>query len=160
MNSISHQHGATLIVSLIMLVVLTLLVVSGIRFSSSNMRIAGNMQAQEEAATLAQQVIEQIISNNDFTKTPPLPQNFDINNDSVNDFTVTIAATCLHSLQALRNEPIPNDCFGEGTPACFWSGWNVQSVARDIKTGATATINQGINVLIGRTSALMNCGAT
>ena len=160
MTTNTNQRGATLIVSLIMLVVLTLLVVSGIRFSSSNLRIAGNMQAQEEAATLAQQVIEQIISNNDFTKTPPPPQNFDINKDSVNDFTVTIKATCLHSRQALRNEPIPDDCFGEGDPACFWSGWNVQSVAMDTKTGAKATIHQGINVLIGRDSALMNCGAT
>ena len=55
------QQGATLLVGMIMMVVLTLLVVFGIRSGNTNLRIAGNMQTQAEASAATQQVIEQVI---------------------------------------------------------------------------------------------------
>ena len=55
------QQGATLLVGMIMMVVLTLLVVFGIRSSNTNLRIAGNMQSQVEAGAATQQVLEQVI---------------------------------------------------------------------------------------------------
>ena len=56
-----RQTGSTLLVSMVMLVVLTLLVVFAIRSGNTNLRIAGNMQSQAEAAAATQQVIEQVI---------------------------------------------------------------------------------------------------
>ncbi|MGH8830136.1 MAG: pilus assembly PilX family protein, partial [Polaromonas sp.] len=55
------QQGATLLVGMIMMVVLTLLVVFSLRSGNTNLRIAGNMQTQAEAAAATQQVIEQVI---------------------------------------------------------------------------------------------------
>ncbi|MFD2270060.1 PilW family protein [Undibacterium arcticum] len=75
MTNNQRQSGATLVVSLIMLVVLTLLVVSAIRFGNTNLRVAGNMQVQTEVAAVAQQAIEQVIDA-----------------DNPVDFTTTIAA--------------------------------------------------------------------
>ena len=65
------QHGATLVTALVMLVVLTLLVLSAIRSSTTNLRIAGNMQMQGEIVEAAQQAAEQIISYN-FPANPQL----------------------------------------------------------------------------------------
>ncbi len=58
MNNRRNQTGITLVVSLIMLVVLTLLVVSGIRFGNINLKIAGNAQTEIEAAAATQRAIE------------------------------------------------------------------------------------------------------
>lgn len=53
------QSGITLVVSLIMLIVLTLLVVSAIRFGNINLKISGNAQTEAEATAAIQVAIEQ-----------------------------------------------------------------------------------------------------
>jgi len=63
MRAQSHQSGLTLVVSLIMLIVLTLLVVSAIRFGNINLKITGNAQTQTEAAAAAQVAVEQQIQS-------------------------------------------------------------------------------------------------
>jgi hypothetical protein len=56
------QRGITLVVSLIMLVVLTLLVVSAIRFGNINLRIAGNAQTEAEATAATQVALEKMVA--------------------------------------------------------------------------------------------------
>ena len=60
-SSRRRQRGATLLIGMIMLVVLTLLVLFAIRSGNTNLRIAGNMQTQAEVGAAAQQAIEQVI---------------------------------------------------------------------------------------------------
>jgi hypothetical protein len=55
------QAGITLVVSLVMLVVLTLLVVSAIRFGNINLKISGNAQTEAEAAAATQVAIEKTL---------------------------------------------------------------------------------------------------
>src|SRR3989442_15668775 len=91
-----RQSGATLVVSLIMLLVLTLLVVSAIRLGNTNLRVVGNMQVQTETAAATQQAIEQVIDVNnpvDFT-TITAPQTVTITTGSVS-YDVNVAKpTC------------------------------------------------------------------
>ena len=61
MKNPHRQSGITLVVSLIMLVVLTLLVVSAIRFGNINLRIAGNAQTEAEASAATQVALEQML---------------------------------------------------------------------------------------------------
>ncbi len=56
------QRGITLVVSLIMLIVLTLLVVSAIRFGNINLRIAGNAQAEAEASAATSVQLEKTVA--------------------------------------------------------------------------------------------------
>ena len=56
-----RQTGITLVVSLIMLVVLTLLVVSAIRFGIINLKISANAQMDAEAAAATQVAIERML---------------------------------------------------------------------------------------------------
>lgn len=59
----NRQRGATLIVVLVMLVVLTLLAVAGMRMSTSSLQIVGNMQARRYVDNIAQQAIEDVMTN-------------------------------------------------------------------------------------------------
>src|SRR5437016_5220957 len=94
-NPHSRQAGATLLVSLVMLVLITLLAVSAINSGTINLRIAGNMQSRDEARAAAQQAIEQFISSYaNFYPTPPTAAtsyNIDIDNNGTNDYVVSVA---------------------------------------------------------------------
>lgn len=61
MKNIRRQKGATLLVGMIMLVVLTLLVVFAIRSSNTGLQVAGNMQAKVEADGAVSRAIETTI---------------------------------------------------------------------------------------------------
>lgn len=65
-----RQRGATLIVTLIMLVVITLFAVSAFNSSNINMKVVGNMQQQGEAMRASQRAIEETVSHTDFYNTP------------------------------------------------------------------------------------------
>ncbi len=154
----NSQRGTTLVVSLIMLVVLTLLVVSGIRSSNVNLRIVGNMQVQEEARAAAQQAIEEVISNTNFTLATPAAR-------TVNGYTVTFTQpVCLSSKPiAVGDHGLPSDgsCLVSAlaSPLCYWTTWDIAATAKDLKTGATTILHQGISMLAGSDAALNNCGA-
>ena len=85
---IKQQRGSTLLVALIMLALLTLVAVSAINSTTTSLQMVGNAQFSEEADAAAQQAIENVISTGDFKSTPPAPQNIDVNNDGVADYTV------------------------------------------------------------------------
>ena len=152
----NRQRGATLVVSLIMLVVLTLLAVSGIRSSSVNLRIAGNMQMQAEASAAAQQAIEEVISNTNFTLLKPAVK-------TVDSYTVTFdQPVCQSAKPVTKVDPgLPADgsCLGStGSPYCYWTTWDIAASAIDPKTGATTKLHQGISVLAGKNAVLQFCG--
>lgn len=167
----NRQRGATLVVGLVMLVVLTLLVLSAIRSSNVNMRIVGNMQMQEETSAAAIQATEQVISSN-FTISPASQAiAIDINNDDITDYTANVSApSCTGSLAVTNNNLDPNNpddttCISSGvyTPGAFVSGvdaaataqswcyiqqWEVQAQVNDDRTGATATSVQGVSMRV------------
>ena len=166
-----RQQGVTLVVGLIMLIVLTLLVVSAVRFSSTNLRIAGNMQVQTEAAAAAQQGIEKFISA-DFTLVPASATvNIDLNNDGVTDYVAKIATPVCNSTQPLTgadgNPSLTDDqsLFSSGnadnsgiidskgnstggTSFIQKQKWDVQAQVTDTKTGANLTQHQGVAVRV------------
>jgi len=63
MKTKALQRGATLLISLIMLVILTLFAVSAINLSSVNLKIVGNMQAQKEMEAAGDEAIQQVIGD-------------------------------------------------------------------------------------------------
>jgi type IV pilus assembly protein PilX len=70
---IAHrQAGAALIVGLLLLLVLTVLAVSGMNATSMNLIMAGNEQYSQSAFQAAESGIEQAISKNQFNPDPSL----------------------------------------------------------------------------------------
>src|SRR5688572_26041587 len=93
--SVDRQRGATLVVGLIMLVLITLLVTSAFTLSNTNSKSVGNMQIRNEAVAAANKAIEQVVSS-PFTAAPAAEAiDVDLNNDGTTDYTVAFAApTC------------------------------------------------------------------
>jgi hypothetical protein len=65
-----RETGATLLVTLIMLVMITLFAVSAFNTSNSNLKTVANMQARAEAMAASTRTIEETISHTDFASTP------------------------------------------------------------------------------------------
>ena len=61
-NPFGRQRGATLVVTLVMLVLLTMFAVSAITLSSATSKIVGNVQARKVVDGIAQRVVDQVIS--------------------------------------------------------------------------------------------------
>ncbi|MBI2306580.1 MAG: pilus assembly PilX N-terminal domain-containing protein [Rhodocyclales bacterium] len=62
-TSYSRQQGSVLIISLIMLVVLTLIGISMIRMTTTNLQLVNNMQGRHQALAAANDVVNQVLSS-------------------------------------------------------------------------------------------------
>ena len=101
-----RQRGAVLLVGLVMLVMVTLLAVSGFNMVKVNQQVAGNMESRAQAMVAANAAIEEAISSTLFISSPDnLLLNacgsannrcYDFNGDDVNDITVVVRTpTCV-----------------------------------------------------------------
>ena len=180
MNKRQSQSGATLIVSMIMLIVVTLLVVYSIRSGNTNLRIAGNMQRQSEALIASQQAIEQVIgqikASNNINLIPA--QNITVSSSgasyTVSTNSLGAPGACIlqvpvqtSSLDPSKAADIP--CFqsvdvdkpitSTGTAAstlsaCNDQSWEIVATINDASSGTQLTQVQGINI---RTPATVAC---
>ena len=172
----NKQQGATLLVGMVMLVVLTLLVVFSLRSGNTNLRIAGNMQSQAEAAAATQQVIEQVLENLSLPATDISlvnAQTIVVANGNSN-YTVqveTMANKCIFTAPVLNSQLDPskaNDtpCFASvdndaavtsgGTlttqpPSCNTQQWEIAAEATDSVSGAKVAQVQGVTVRVPST---------
>lgn len=179
MNSLRRkkQQGATLLVGMIMMVVLTLLVVFGIRSGNTNLRIAGNMQVQAETAAATQQVIEQVIEQIKLTEDLSLinEQQVPVSVGNVT-YTVTVADMnkCVMDVPVLNSalDPLkandmpcfesidgdppinPDGTLGSKPSACKTQQWDIEASVTDGTSGTKVTHVQGINI---RVPATVNC---
>ena len=133
----SRQHGAVLIVSLVMLVVLTLFVLSSTRIATGNLRIVGNFQAKQNVEAQAQAVIEQVLSGIAPFYTPTSSVAI---TGVPTGMTATIGArSCVKSAPASGYSAVnpfsPQDTY-----------WNVPVTITDSITGTTSTITQGVRI--------------
>lgn len=171
-----RQTGATLIVSMIMLVVLTLLVVFSIRSGNTNLRIAGNMQHQAEAFAATQQAIEQVIEQIKATDNIALiaAQTVVVPTGGVT-YSVAVAPmnTCIVEVPILNEALDPSNandvpCFespdddraikAEGTlttrlAACKQQQWEIQAGVTDSASGTSLTQVQGLSIRVPATVA-------
>ena len=65
-----RQRGASLIVAIVFLLLLGTLALTGLRASTTNVTIVGNMQARQEVSATAQMLIEQTVSSDEFARNP------------------------------------------------------------------------------------------
>ncbi len=81
----SRQRGAALVVGLILLLVLTILAVSGVITSTLELRMVGNTQLQERAFQAAEVAIEDALANSPLSTSIPVLQPMIPNPDSPDD---------------------------------------------------------------------------
>lgn len=147
MNAPQRQRGVALVIGMIMLVLLTLLVVSAVNSGSINLRITSNMQSQDEARAVASQAIEKFVSSyGNFYPTPTAYPNvdYDINNDAVPEYKVSIAApVCKGAAHQIPGRSIDCENGVKSGLYCWDTLWEVTASASDTKTGVTQTVTQG-----------------
>lgn len=160
----NRQRGATLIIGLIMLVLITLIVVSAFTLSSTNLKSVGNVQARDESLAAASQVIETLISTGStpfYNNGNTMTYTVDINKDSVADYSVAVApALCVGARYA--SDPAPSDV---ELPAALQGGadwntdWDIDAKVSDLKgSGAAMSVREGVRVRMSQSQKSLVCG--
>lgn len=177
-TKIRSQQGATLLVALIMLVVLTLFAISAFNTGTTNIKVVGNMQARSEALNVAQQAIETVISTPLFISSPA---NAVLNPcGAANTLCTDITGTGVTEYTTKLNPqpgcvvvvPIKNEqlnlsnsedlgCaagqlqqFGvagavTGNSLCANTVWEITAETTGAATGAKVKVTQGVGVQVG-----------
>jgi hypothetical protein len=178
----ARQRGVTLIVTLVLLLLVGLVAVTGLGGSERNLRVAGNMQMRSEATAAAQSLVEQTLSSAAFTRDPAaaaaVPYPTDVDGDARPDYVARLEPrpACLRVRPVRTSEldpDVPGDvaCMGSGGMAsgrdfnatgngdslCAETMWNVSASVADETTGATVRLNQGVTVRVPVNDALNGC---
>jgi Tfp pilus assembly protein PilX len=184
-----RQKGATLLIGLVMLIVLTLIVISSFNFGKTNLEIVSNMQQRQETIGAAQQALELAINSSRFVEYPldvyTEPCNgsnklcIDVNGDGANDVNVELkpAPTCLvaqtiksSSLNFAKEEDtqcstgVQQTAGIEGSVTgdsrCSETIWEITAHAEDVATGATADVTQGVAIRVDTNNIVTACPTT
>lgn len=158
------QRGATLIVGLIMLVLITLLVTSAFTISTSGLKSMGNMQVRDEAIAAGNKAIEQVLSS-PFTNAPTGEViNVDLNNDGTTDYVVTFnTPTCVNASSIPSTSVAPSSIslgptFNPATSTLYETVWDLDAnVADPNGSGAAVRMHQGVRVLLNQTQVSAVC---
>lgn len=127
-----QQTGATLLVALIFLLMMTLFAITAINMSTVNLRIVGNMQTSKALDAAAQAAIEQAISSmSQFSLTPT--------SLVVGDATVE-PPTCIESRVATGYSAVVTNIIPEDNT------WEVIATVTDLDSGARSAIHQGVQI--------------
>ncbi|MEK9802390.1 MAG: pilus assembly PilX N-terminal domain-containing protein [Curvibacter sp.] len=178
MQALQHttQRGATLIVTLIFLMVMSLLSVTLFNITSTNTRITGNAQVRNEALAAAQVALASTISDTQFATNPALiaatPFTVDVDGDGRVDYSVKRdprpRCNKVKTLKANELDPaIPADlaCMGSaaasnsgidsaltgsatGDSMCANSEWNIRASVSDPASHVEVAINQGVSLRV------------
>jgi Tfp pilus assembly protein PilX len=144
-HSRQDQRGATLLVTLIMLVVLTLFAVTAFNLSSVNLKIVGNFQQQKETDATVQQALAQVLSTIAAFESPAVI-NLCIPGGTTppcaaSQHNVTIDRPRCNYTTAARGY---TKVLGQLTPED--TNWDVRASYTDTVTNAKAAIVQGVSV--------------
>lgn len=146
------QRGATLVIGLIMLVLITLMLITALTLGIGNFRAVSNMQYREEAIAAASKAIEQVITG-PFTAAPAVDTILvDIDNNGTNDYTVAIAVPqCISATQAFGADPSSLSLPPAMTVASTWNTvWDIDATVSPASNvgGAAVRVRTGVRVLL------------
>lgn len=152
-----RQSGATLIIAMIMLVVLTLFVISAVKLSNVNLQIVGNYQWQKEMENATDSALEWVISASTSFGSG-------LGKDICQDGSVVATGACtlinpqigaVSSPQCTNNQTATGYTKKLGELAPDDNDWLAKATATDPVTNAKVTIYRGVTVrqLAGNCSA-------
>ena len=170
MTPMRRQNGATLLIGLIMLVLLTLMAVTSFRLGKSNLQIVGNMQFRNETLRAAEEALEASISL-PTSVTVASTASVDVNADGSPDVAVTITPT-LQQAFVLRNTQLNLTNYGNladpgqlgcalgqaqafgvvgaatGNSLCARAVYDLKVVAKEAATNTSVELHQGVGIQV------------
>jgi hypothetical protein len=152
--SLHAQRGATLVVGLVMLVLITVMVTSAFKLSDTNLKSVGNMQFRDEALAAANKAIEQVLSS-PFTDSPTGQSILvDINNDGTNDYEAVFdAPECIGDSDIVISAADGSSlylgaAFAVAGSTFYQTIWDIGTTVTDAASGASIQVHQGTRVLL------------
>ncbi|MEH6584490.1 MAG: hypothetical protein V7754_21335 [Halioglobus sp.] len=148
-----REKGAiTIFIAMVMLIMITGLIMTEFSMSVSNLRAVGNVQSRGEAISAARVEIEKVIGS-PFTADPAGVVNnalgVDINNDSIDDYVVSIEEPiCERALQANLTSISSVQLPGFSPGSAYNTIWRIRGTATDSISGASVTVVQRVRVLL------------
>jgi hypothetical protein len=168
----NFQTGVTLVVSLIMLVVLTLMVISSIRFGNINLKVANNAQIDAEAQAASLTAIEKMLVEIDAAD--KIDDVAAMNNQTIStggtSYQVSVSKpACIMTRYLMstelkpRTNPEDRACFGGGgadqiisatgtivaqPTECKSQQWETTAAIADASSGANMTMVQGVSARV------------
>lgn len=146
--SLGRQRGATLVMGLIMLTVITLMVISAFTLSSTNLKSVGNMQFRNDAIAAANKAIEQVVGSA-FTTTKTIQEiNVDLNNDGAVDYVVTIGIpVCVRA--SVGGGPVKSSItLPNMSSTGFWNTvWDIEATVTDVVSRASVKVHTAVRQL-------------
>lgn len=176
----NRQQGATLLVGLIMLVLMTLMAVASFNLGRSNLIVVGNMQHRQEVVETAKAAVEEVISSANFTVSPTTAlgaanntKSYDTNGDGNSDVSVALTpAPCIKVAKVIKVSELDvtnsNDqpCIlgvaqnlgmagaSSQDSLCADTVWEIKAVATNAATQASASVVQGLAVRVAADSGI------
>ena len=161
-----NQRGSTLLMGLILLVLLTLMGLASINTATSNLKVVGNMQYQQEALGAAQVSLNKVLSKGSFFADPstaPTSDTVDMTGDGVADYTVALTQPCILSAKdilvselsltnaddllcmsssSLKNAGIMGQATGAAKSDCANVTWRVTASVNDTSSKSAVSLTQ------------------
>jgi Tfp pilus assembly protein PilX len=155
---LQQQRGATLVVALIMMTLVTLLVTSSFSMSKVNLSAVNNLQTQEGALAAANLALEGVLES-PFTDDPVAAAsdiNVDLNNDNVADYVVTVAVP--QCMRATRSGEAAGSSVTLSLPGATWNTvWLLNASVTDAATGASTSVRSAVRVLLSESQKVTAC---
>jgi Tfp pilus assembly protein PilX len=141
---LNRQRGATLIVGLVMLVLLTIMVSSAFTLSTINTKAVGNQQVREEAVAAADAALELVLSEPTFyTVTTARSETIDFGGKT---YTVNIPAPQCTSYRQAASTAASSVSLPILSSTTWDTNWELVATVADIASGAGITVRSGVRV--------------
>ncbi len=150
----SNEAGATLVVSLIMLALITLMILAALAIGGANFRTVTNMQFRDEAIAAANKALDQVMSS-PFAITPNADTILvDLDNDTNMDYEVNVAVpVCIRATLAENTPPSSLSLPPSMSAASSWNTvWDIRATVAPVSGfnagEATVEVRTGARVLL------------
>ena len=161
-----NQRGNTLLMGLILLVLLTLMGLASVNTATSNLKVVGNMQYQQEALGAAQVSLNKVMSKGSYFADPttaPVTDTVDVTGDGIIDYTVALTQPCILSTtditaaelrptvaddllcmssSTLKNAGIMGQTTGAAKSDCANVTWRITATVNDASSKSAVTLTQ------------------
>ena len=161
-----NQRGNTLLMGLILLVLLTLMGLASVNTATSNLKVVGNMQYQQEALGAAQVSLNKVMSKGSYFADPttaPVTDTVDVTGDGIIDYTVALTQPCILSTtditaaelrptvaddllcmssSTLNNAGIMGQTTGAAKSDCANVTWRITATVNDASSKSAVTLTQ------------------
>jgi Tfp pilus assembly protein PilX len=151
------QRGIALVVGLIMLTIITLMVVTALNLSTTNLMAVGNVQFRNETISAANAAIEERLSSTFAAAPATTNAPVDIDNDGTDDFVVSVTPTCIRAALASSAAPSSLSLPSLATASTWHTFWDIDAVTNNLDTGAAARVHAGVRVLLSEAEKNLAC---